>query len=157
MANSFLFGFNISVVTSNQGKYMQVSFKPYMLNNKGKMQSPSFKGTIVDLGVINPLKIAQDSWEAGNCAHRIWGGGYKPTLENLKSLIGALDIANQDKASRLGIIAELDDTIDIFVQKARKDNVLDNIIKDAKEQRISSELVEKAKKYNIDIGFLLNS
>lgn len=133
---------------------MQISFNPAS-SNINYQKKPSFK-SLKD-GIIVAEEVAKYASNATICGNYIYVDGYKLITENLKALVDALDIANKNISSRVGILAELDDTIDIFIKKAKEKNVLNDIIKKAKEQDIAKDLVEKAKKYNIDLGFLLNT
>ena len=118
---------------------MIVKFNPNISNNKNQNQSPSFKS--LKNGIIEAAEVAKNSFVAGTCYHDIYAGCYKPTLENLKALVDAKIIADKKVSTRLGILSELDDNIELLIKKAKEKgqeayDALKDFIQQAKAQKL---------------------
>jgi len=121
---------------------MQVSFKPYTSNNQSNRQSPNFKS--LKNGIIEAAEVAKNATVAEYCGNSIYNGAYKPTVQNLKALFDAKEIANKNISDRVAILPELDDAISVLIKKAKEQG------KQAYEAL--KDLVQKATEQGIDLN-----
>lgn len=119
---------------------MRVSFNPYTSNTKSK--STNFKS--LQNGIIEAAEVARHATAAEHCANYIHLGGYKPTVQNLKALFNAKEIANKNISDRVEILPELDDAISVLIKKAKEQG----------QQAVDAlkELIQKAKDQGIDLN-----
>ena len=104
-----------------------LGFNPYTPSNKSNRQSPTFRGSVKDLGTINPVKIVQSVHALQECGVYIQGGAYRPTHANLQALLDAIQEANKNVRIRLEIIPELEYNIKLLVESARKEGSINNL------------------------------
>jgi len=102
---------------------MLVGFNPYTPSNKSNRQSPTFRGSVKDLGTINPVKIVQSVHALQECGVYIQGGAYRPTHANLQALLDAIQEANKNQRIRVALIPEIKENIQLLIKKAQEQGV----------------------------------
>ena len=121
---------------------MKVSFNPSSTNNKSNRQSPSFKS--LENGIIEATEVAKHTYNTHQLASFIYVGAYKPTVENLKALFDAKEIANKNVNKHIGTLLDLDDSIAMLIKKAKE--------RGGQTYDSLKELVKKANDQGIDLN-----